>query len=265
MTILIYLGLGIFSGVLSGIFGIGGGLVIVPTLLYCFKLLNFPLEHSMHMAIGTSLSIILVTVSNSMYGHHLNRNIEWSVVKKLVLSIVTGAFLGSFVSKELSAKTLEIIFSIYVVLVSLKMFADVKVDRDFKNTSSVLYGIVGFIIGFKSTILGIGGGTISIPFLTWRGHKMKKAVGISASVGIPIALAGTCSYIYNGLQVDNLPEYSLGYIYLPAFIGVILTSSFFARIGAKISNKLPQTQMKRGFAIFLMVVAVKMILKNLEA
>ena len=164
MTFIIYITLGIFAGTLSGVFGIGGGLIIVPTLLYCFKLLNFPDAYTMHMAIGTSLSIILVTVSNSMYGHHLNKNVDWKIVKKIVSSIIIGAFLGSFVSKSLTASTLEKIFSIFVVLVSLKMFADIKVEKELKITGWFLYSVVGLIIGFKSTILGIGGGTISIPF-----------------------------------------------------------------------------------------------------
>lgn len=259
MTFLIYIGLGIFAGMLSGIFGIGGGLVIVPTLLICFKYLGFPENHVMHLTIGTSLSIILVTVSNSMYGHHLNKNIDWNIVKKIVIPLIIGALAGSFVSKEIAANTLEVIFSIYVVLVSIKMFMDIKIDRELKKTGRSLYSIVGFIIGFKSTILGIGGGTISIPFLTWRGQPMKKAVGVSASLGVPIALAGAASYIYNGLGLPDLPEYSLGFVYLPAVGGVVLTSSFFARIGAKISHKLPQQKMKKGFALFLMIVAVKMI------
>ncbi|EQC45730.1 sulfite exporter TauE/SafE family protein [Bacteriovorax sp. Seq25_V] len=264
MTFLIYIGLGIFAGTLSGIFGIGGGLVIVPTLLFCFKILNFPEEYAMHMAVGTSLSIILVTVANSMYGHHKNSNVDWSIVKKIFISIVIGAFVGSFVSKDLAADTLEVIFSIYVVVVSLKMFSDIKVERELKPTSMTLYSVVGFIIGFKSALLGIGGGTISIPFLTWRGQPMKKAVGVSAALGIPIALSGSASYILNGYGNPNLPEYSLGYVYLPALVGVVLTSSYFARVGAKISHRLPQAQMKKGFAIFLMIVAIKMIYQNLH-
>ncbi len=259
MTFLIYIGLGIFAGMLSGIFGIGGGLVIVPTLLFCFKFLGFPEAHVMHLTIGTSLSIILVTVSNSTYGHYLNKNIEWSIVKKFLGPLIVGAIAGSFVSKDIAANTLELIFSLYVVLVSIKMFTDIKVERELKETSSVLYGLVGLIIGFKSTILGIGGGTISIPFLSWRGLPMKKAVGISASLGVPIAIAGTASYIYNGLGINGLPEYSLGFVYLPALGGVVITSSFFARLGARISHKLPQQRMKRGFSLFLMIVAVKMI------
>jgi len=259
MTYLIYIFLGIFAGTLSGIFGIGGGLVIVPTLLFCFKLLNFPQEHIMHMTIGTSLAVILVTVTNSMYGHHLNKNIDWKIVKKIFIFLVVGAFGGGFVSKSLDTFTLELIFAVYVVLVSLKMFSELKIERELRETSNTLYGVVGFIIGFKSTILGIGGGTISIPFLTWRGHPMKTAVGVSASLGIPIALAGVSSYIYNGYALESLPENSLGYVYLPAVIGVVLTSSYFARVGAKLSHKLPQEKMKKGFAVFLMIVAVKMI------
>lgn len=259
MTFLIYILLGIFAGTLSGIFGIGGGLVIVPTLLFCFKLLDFPSAYIMHMTIGTSLGIILVTVSNSMYGHHLNKNIDWAIIKKIVLFLLIGAFTGSFVSKDLATDTLELIFAAYVVIVSIKMFLEVKIERELRETSSVLYSIVGFIIGFKSTILGIGGGTISIPFLTWRGQPMKVAVGVSATLGIPIALAGATSYMYNGYGISELPKYSLGYVYLPAVVGVTLTSSFFARIGAKLSHRLPQDKMKKGFAIFLMIVAVKMI------
>lgn len=263
MVFLIYIVLGVFAGLLSGIFGIGGGLIIVPTLLFCFKVLHFPPEYSMHMAIGTSLSIILVTVSNSVYGHHLNKNVDWKIIKKIFGSIIVGAFLGSFASNQLAADTLELIFSIYVVLVSIKMFLDIKVERPLKVTSNFLYSLVGLIIGFKSTILGIGGGTISIPFLTWRGHSMKTAVGVSAALGIPIAISGVVSYIYNGYANPALPQYSLGYIYLPALVGVVITSSFFARIGAKLSHKLPQAKMKKGFAIFLMLVALKMFIQKI--
>lgn len=263
MVFLIYIVLGIFAGLLSGIFGIGGGLIIVPTLLFCFKILNFPPAYSMHMAIGTSLSIILVTVSNSVYGHHLNKNVDWKIIKKILGSIIVGAFLGSFASNELAADTLELIFSIYVVLVAIKMFTDIKVERPLKITSNFLYSIVGLIIGFKSTILGIGGGTISIPFLTWRGYSMKTAVGVSAALGIPIAVSGVISYIYNGYSNPELPQYSLGYVYLPALVGVVLTSSLFARLGAKLSHKLPQEKMKKGFAFFLMLVALKMFIQKL--
>lgn len=259
MTYLIYLLLGVFAGTLSGLFGIGGGLVIVPTLLFCFKFLGFPEDLTIHMAIGTSLSIIVVTASNSVYRHHKKGGIDWPVVKKILYPLVVGTFIGGQVSSMLSADLLEILFSTYVVLVSIKMFLDVKIDQNEKRTSPLLYSIVGFVIGFKSAILGIGGGTISIPFLSWRGFSMKKAVGVSAALGLPISIVGSASYIFTGLKVSGLPEHSLGYIYIPALVGVILTSSFFAHIGAKLSHKLPQQKMKKGFAIFLSIVAIKMI------
>lgn len=259
MTYIIYLFLGVFAGTLSGLFGIGGGLVIVPTLLFCFKFLGFSAENAIHMAIGTSLSIIVITASNSVYSHNKRGSIDWKVVKKLLIPLIIGTFLGGLTSSMLSASFLEIAFSIYVVLVSVKMFLDVKVDKVERETSVLLYSIVGAIIGFKSAILGIGGGTISIPFLSWRGFPMKKAVGVSAALGLPISIVGTASYIISGLKVTGLPEHSLGYIYLPAFIGVILTSAFSAHLGAKLSHKLPQDKMKKGFAVFLSIVAIKMI------
>lgn len=262
MSYLIYLVLGVFTGLLSGIFGIGGGLIIVPTLLACFKFLGFPQEYVMHISVGTSLAIILVTVSNSTYGHHLNKNVDWSISKLMMLPIVIGAVVGSMVSKNLETKTLEIIFSAYVILVCIKMFTEVKMEREVRSKNNFLYRMVGFIIGFKSIILGIGGGTISIPFLTWRGHSMKNAVGISASLGIIIAISGAATYIYNGLGITELPEYSLGFVYLPAFLGVILTSFYFARVGAIISHRLPQKHLKFIFAIFLLIVAAKMVYNN---
>ncbi len=259
MTYLIYLLLGVFAGTLSGLFGIGGGLVIVPTLLFCFRFLGFSPDLAIHMAIGTSLSIIVITASNSVFSHHRRGGIDWSIVRKILIPLIIGTYSGGLVSSKLSASLLETIFSVYVVLVSLKMFLDVKIDKVEKETSIVLYSIVGAVIGFKSAILGIGGGTISIPFLSWRGFSMKKAVGVSAALGLPISIVGSISYIVSGLKVSALPEQSLGYIYLPAFFGVILTSSFFAHLGAKLSHKLPQEKMRKGFAIFLSIIAVKMI------
>lgn len=260
MTLVIYLGLGAIAGLLSGIFGIGGGLVIVPTLLFCFKYLGISPEVAIHMAIGTSLAIILITASNSVYGHHSRGSVDWNVFKKIFISLVIGTILGSLISNLLSAKVLEIIFSIYLVLVSIKMFFDVKVkDQEEKETKNILFKTVGFIIGFKSAILGIGGGTISIPFLTWRGFSMQKAVGVSAALGLPIALFGSLSQIYNGYNTIGLPDYSLGYLYLPAFLGVISTSSFTAHLGAKLSHSLPQDKTKKAFSFFLLIVAFKII------
>jgi uncharacterized membrane protein YfcA len=258
MTYIIYLLLGVFAGILSGLFGIGGGLVIVPTLLFCFKYTSaIPNDLAIFMAIGTSLSIILVTVTNSAFNHYKKGGVDKSVVLKLLIPIIIGTASGGYLSSTLEAKTLEIIFAIYVTLVSFKMLLEKKIEAEIKHTPTPMYLVVGYIIGLKSAILGIGGGTISIPFLSWRGFPMKKAVGVSATLGIPIALVGSISYILSGMKVTNLPEMSLGYIYLPAFFGVICTSAYFAKIGAKLSHSLPQDKMKKIFVLFLFIIAAK--------
>ena len=260
--LVIYILLGCSVGFLSGLFGIGGGLVIVPILSYAFKLLEFPKEILMHMAIGTSLSIILVTVSSSSYHHYRKGGIDFSIYKKLFFFIAIGSLSGGYLSQYLSTFVLEIFFAVYVVIVTVKMFFESSEKNIEKSTPLGLYAIVGFIIGLKSAILGIGGGTISIPFLSWRGVKMKKAVGISAALGIPIALFGATAYIYTGISygTEFLPAYSLGYVYTPAFVSVSIFSGLVSRIGVKVSHNLTQRQLKLIFACFLFIVLIKSLL-----
>lgn len=258
---LLYPILGIFSGTLSGLFGIGGGLVIVPVLLLSFKLLGFDPDQSVYMSIGTSLSIISVTVSSATYNHHKRIGIDFVVFKKLVFPIIIGALTGAFFATALPAKALKILFAIFVTLVSLKMLFFKAVLGGEKTTSSSLYRFVGFIIGAKSSLLGIGGGTISIPFLMWRGMRIQKAIAISAALGIPISLSGGITYFIRGLSIETLPKYSLGYIYLPALIGVSLTSLFSTKLGVYLSHRLPQEKLRKIFACFLIIVAIRTILK----
>ncbi|EQC50165.1 sulfite exporter TauE/SafE [Bacteriovorax sp. BSW11_IV] len=255
--------LGIFAGTLSGLFGIGGGIVIVPTLVFCFKAMNFPDSMIMHMALGTSLATIFFTALNSVYAHHKKNNVSWNLVLKLGIGIVIGTASGGFLSHILSAKTLAIIFACYISFVSMKMWFGLNSEGVRRSVPLLVYNCVGFIIGFKSALLGIGGGTISIPFLTYSGEPMKKAVGVSAALGLPIAFVGAITYAMNGQSVAGLPEHSFGFIYVPALVGIVLTSSIFARFGAALSHKLPQDKMRKGFALFLMVVAIKTIISFL--
>lgn len=259
--IIIYIFLGMFVGLLSGLFGIGGGLVIVPILSYVFTILDFPSSIIMHMAIGTSLSIILVTVSFSSFHHYKRGGIDFEIYKNLFFFVIIGTLGGGFLSRFLSTKILEVIFAVYVLVVALKMFFDSSKTMKPKETSISLYAAVGVLIGLKSAILGIGGGTISIPFMSWRGVEMKKAVGISAALGIPVAIFGASSYIFNGIDKskDILPLYSVGYVYLPAFFSVSLLSSFFSRFGVRLSYYFSQKKLQILFASFLVLVLLKSI------
>lgn len=251
LLIFIYIFLGVIAGTLAGLFGIGGGVILVPALVFCFELLHIPQDVLMHLALGTSLSCIFITGLNSAWTHQKKKNIDWNVFYKLLWGIIIGTILGGRVASYLSSETLEIIFAIFLTFVLVKMSFKPKEEHIERKVPLLLYWVVGGFIGFKSAILGVGGGTISIPFLTWTGKEMKKAVGVSASIGLPISLFGSLAYIYNGHGNIHLPTYSVGYIYLPAFFGIVSTSSLFARIGARMSHSVSQTKLRYLFLTFL--------------
>lgn len=254
---LLYLVLGVVAGTIAGLFGIGGGLILVPFIHLSLNQLEVPKEIIMQMSIGTSLATIFITGMSSTYSHYKLGSIDWMIFRKMAIGVVIGTFLGGQVATRISGHVLEVIFLVYILVVAVKMWFDAVYESSSKKTSPWLFNLVGFIVGFKSAILGIGGGTITIPFLSWRGLAMKKTVGISAALGLPISIVGALTYMYNGLGAVGLPEYSLGFVYLPAVLGITLVSSLFARIGAHLSHRLPQAKMKKGFALLLMVIAVK--------
>lgn len=264
IIIVVSLLLGIFSGTLAGFFGIGGGIILVPFLTLCFTYLKLPNEIIMHMSIGTSLACILVTAMSSVYTHHKNQNVDWAIFNKLLIGIIIGTALGTISASKLSSHHLELFFTVFLFLIFLKMLFQSNSQKSLKNIHTIIYWFVGSLIGFKSAILGVGGGTISIPFLTWSGLQISRAVGISASIGLPIALVGSLSNIYLGLGVKELPPYSLGYIYLPVFCGIIMTSSFFARFGAMLSQKVSQKTTRILFLIFLGLICMKNIISLMK-
>ena len=251
-------------GTLAGIFGIGGGLITVPITFYVLQTMGVPHETAILMAIKTSLAIIIFTSTLSAYSHNKISSIAWKIVKELGPAIIVGTIFGSLLSVYLPAKALEIIFTIYVTLVSLKMWFGFSVTpSEDQSPATGLNYLVGCIIGIKSAILGIGGGTISIPYLSWQGVPIHKAVGVSACIGFIIAITGTITGLFQSTQSHQIPHDSLGFIYLPALIGVGATGLIFARVGSKLSYKLPQHKMRKGFALFLFVIALKSITRLL--
>ncbi|WP_417345125.1 sulfite exporter TauE/SafE family protein [Ferrimonas sp.] len=262
MIYLLYLLLGAFAGVLSGLFGIGGGLVIVPVLLTTFKVLNFDNAIAIHMALGTSLATIIVTSINSMMAHHRRGGVNWKVVFTMVPGIVLAAYLGGYVAHLLDATILSYCFTAFILAVALKMWFGLKPKGQQPFPGPVGLSVSGAGIGFFSAIFGIGGGTISVPLLSRFGLEMRNAVGISSALGFPIALTGALSYAVSGWNQPGLPEMSLGYVYLPAFVGIILTSSIFSRFGAHLAHKLDPRIMQKSFAVLLFVIAIKTLLTS---
>ncbi len=250
--------MGVFVGSLAGLFGIGGGLITVPITFYVLKSLGVDHATAILMAIKTSLGIIIFTSTFSVYNHNKVNKIAWKIVFELGPGIIIGTVLGSYLSVYIPAKILEIIFTVYVTLVSLKMWFGFNVEASKDATpSTFLNYIVGAIIGIKSAILGIGGGTISIPYLSWQRVPIHTAVGVSACIGFIIAVSGTITGLMQSVDQFHPPADSLGLIYLPALIGVGVTGMFFTRLGSKLSYKLPQQKMRKGFAVFLFIIALK--------
>jgi uncharacterized membrane protein YfcA len=259
-TLLLYLALGAFAGLMAGLLGVGGGLIIVPVLAGIFQHQQMSAAVIMHLAIGTSLATIVVTSVSSVRAHHQRGAVLWPVVWRLTPGIVIGAWLGAAVADALPSAVLSKIFAVFVLVVAAQMAFGAKPapHRELPGAPGML--ATGGVIGAVSAIVGIGGGSLTVPFLTWCNTAMRQAVATSAACGLPIALAGTIGFIVTGLNAAELPAWSLGYVYGPALVGVAFASMLSAPLGAKLAHTLPAEVLKKVFAVFLMLIGVKMLL-----
>ncbi|MDR3641290.1 MAG: sulfite exporter TauE/SafE family protein [Humidesulfovibrio sp.] len=258
---LLYLGTGAIAGIMAGLLGIGGGLVIVPILNLTFTAQGLPGDYIQHLALGTSLATIIFTSISSMRAHHKRGALLWPVFKAITPGILIGGFLGSTVASLLSSRFLSAFFVVFLYYVSAQMLLNIKpkASREVPGPFG-MFG-AGGVIGGVSSLVGIGGGTMTVPFLTWCNVPMRTCIGTSAAVGLPIALASTAGYILNGLDA-NLPGISggyLGFIYLPALFGVVVASVLTAPLGAKLAHNLPVGRLKKIFACLLLIVATRML------
>ncbi|TFG36487.1 MAG: sulfite exporter TauE/SafE family protein [Desulfobacterales bacterium] len=251
---------GAVSGVLAGLLGIGGGLVIVPMLVFCFSWQQIPHELTMHLALGTSMASIIFTAASSFWAHHKRGAVHWIVVRRIVLGIFLGTFLGSCFAARMSTNFLKGFFVIFLYYVASQMLLDKKPKPSRQLPGPLGMFGVGNVIGSFSSMVGIGGGTLSVPFMTWCNIPVREAIGTSAAIGFPIAIAGTIGYIYNGLHSANLPQYTVGYVYLPALAGLIVTSVLTAPLGVRLVHSLPVGRLKRIFAVLLYIVATRMLI-----
>ena len=257
-SILLFLVLGSFAGVLAGLLGVGGGLVIVPMINYTFALQGMTGDHLHHMALGTSLATIMFTSISSFMTHHRNKAVIWTIFKYITPGILIGTFLGGKVAVHLPTNLLKGFFVVFLLYVGTQMLMNIKPKASREIPGLVGNSIAGGVIGLVSSFVGIGGGTLSVPYMTWCNVPMHKAIGTSAAIGFPIAVAGAASYLVNGLSVQGLPGPHIGFIYLPALIGIAAASVFTAPIGAKLAHKLPVPRLKKAFACLLFVMAAQM-------
>ncbi len=257
--LLAYLVFGAIAGLIAGLLGVGGGIVVVPALFWFFTAQGFSQELIMQMALGTSLAAIMFTSVSSLRAHHRRGAVVWPIVKAITPGILVGTFLGSCVAAKLSTGFLKGFFVAFLYYVSIQMLLNIKPKAHRQIPGKLGMFGAGLAIGAVSSLVGIGGGTMSVPFMVWCNVAMHTAVGTSAAIGFPIALAGTIGYIINGFGAPNLPPLSFGYIYLPALFGVAAVSVLTAPYGAKLAHKLPVPTLKRFFAVFLLAMATRML------
>jgi uncharacterized membrane protein YfcA len=253
-----YMLLGAVAGLIAGVFGLGGGIIIVPSLIFTFSYLNFPHEVLTHLAVGTSLSTILFTSLSAIYVHNKNILINWSLAFKLSIGLLLGGVLSAYFAEFFTGGMLQKAFAIYCFTIAVQMWFSWQPQATLVLPKKLGLACLGTLIGFISGLFGIAGGSLVVPVLTLFRVKMLEAVSTAAVTGFPIALSGTISYIFMGWSNIFTPEYSLGYIYLPATLGIIITSTVFARIGAKLVHTLPVYKTKKAFAIVLLLIACKL-------
>lgn len=259
---LICLVVGAFVGFLAGLFGIGGGLIIVPTLVYLLPMVGVPDNLLMSTALGTSFATIVITSFSSAQRHYKLGNVVWDAVKILIPVLMLSTFISTGVVSQLDKSLSSKLFAILVVYMAIKMVISIKPQtKNNKTLTPLSSAIGGVLIGIASSIAGIGGGGFIVPFLNSRGVDMKKAIGSSAVCGMLLGLSGAVSFMRSGWNVAEMPEYSLGYVYLPAVLGITLTSFFTSKLGATTTTKLPVPTLKRYFAMMLIVIALNMIFK----
>lgn len=260
MEFVLYLMLGALAGGLAGLFGVGGGLVIVPVLVFSFTLQGFEPQILTHLAIGTSLATIVFTSLNSILAHHRMGAVRWPLVGWMSLGIVGGAALGSLTAEAISGPMLQKIIGVFAIVMAIQMAFDLLPKPSADAPSKPALSIAGGVIGWASAIFGIGGGSLTVPFLCWRSVPIQQAVATSAACGLPIAVAGAISFMVVGWQNVQLPALSLGFVYLPAMVGIAITSMFFARFGANLAHRLSPKLLRRLFALLLLTVGINFLI-----
>ena len=264
MELIIFLIIGAFAGFAAGLFGVGGGTIIVPLLYIVFSQMGYDSNVVMHLALGTSLATIIVTSISSLMAHQKKDGIIWSVFRNLAPGMALGCFFGAGIAGWLSGLHLQMIVGVFLLWVAYTMFMGSKkvVDntKTLPSTSAQIGAGAG--IGIASAIFGIGGGSITVPYLTHYGVVMQKAVGTSAACGLPIAIAGALGFMLFGMNAQvNVPN-TIGYIHVYAFLGISIMSFFTAKFGAKAAHALSPAMLKKCFAVLLLCVGSFFLVKG---
>ena len=254
-----YLLLGLFVGLFAGMLGIGGGMLLVPPLVFIFSAQHFPIERVLHLALGTSLTTIIFTSLYSIRAHQSHGAVRWDIFRHAAPGLVVGTLAGSFIADWLDARYLAIVFVIFVSYSATQMVLDMEPKPSRRLPGKIGMALGAGAVGLISSLVGAGGGVLSIPLLILCNVTMRNAVGTSAALGFPIALAGAIGYVYTGFGESGLPPMSLGYVFLPALAGIVIGTFITVPLGARLAHSMRVTLLKRIFAVLLFLLAGRML------
>lgn len=257
-TLVLYLATGAYAGFMAGLLGVGGGVIIVPALLFVFAAQGFADADAVRMALATSLASIVFTSLSSMRAHHAKGAVDWSVVRRIAPGVVIGTFAGAQLAAATPTLVLKVLFVAFVAGIAVQMAFDWRPSAQRELPGAAGASLAGAAIGGVSSLVGIGGGVLTVPFLASCGVAIHRAIGTSAAVGLPLSLAGAAGFVVAGWDAPALPALSLGYVYLPALAGIVLVSVLFAPLGAWVAHRQSAIVLRRVFALFLVAVGAKM-------
>lgn len=255
-----YLALGAFVGFFSGLLGIGGGSAMVPVLAFIFAAEQFAPAYVVHLALGTGMATILFTSASSVRSHQQRKAVNWRIVRRMVPGVVIGTLAGALLAGQLDARALSVAFTVLVYYMATQLLLDSKpaIRRSLPGIGGLW--LAGGIIGALSSLAAIAGASLTVPFLIKRNVGVHEAIGTAAAVGWPLAAAGTVGYIVSGLAKPGLPEFGVGFIYLPALAWIVIASMLMAPVGAAIAHRTPGKMLKRVFAVVLYLLATNMLI-----
>jgi uncharacterized membrane protein YfcA len=256
---IVYLLMGLFVGFFAGLLGIGGGLILVTLMVYLFTVQGFPEDRILHIALGTSIASIVFTSISSLLAHHKHGAVRWDIVRASIPGLIVGTLLGTLVADQLKSKYLAIFFVIFVYYSAVQMFLNAKPKPSRQLPGALGLNLAAVVVGILSALVGVGGGVMTIPLMSLCNVPMRNAIGTSAALGLPIAIAGTVGFSATGLDKDHLPPFSFGYVYLPALIGIVFGTLVTVPWGAKMAHSMPVPRLKKIFAVILFILATRML------
>ncbi|MGH8686312.1 MAG: sulfite exporter TauE/SafE family protein [Burkholderiales bacterium] len=254
-----YPAIGAVVGFLAGLLGIGGGMVMVPMLVYVFTVSRFPAEHLMHFSLATALATIVFTSLSSVRAHHRHGGVDWHAARSMAPGIVVGSLGAALVVGFIPTRPLALCFTVFMFYAALHMYRGSQPTQTRSLPGPAGLFAVGAGIGAVSSVLAAGGAFLSIPFLVRHNVPIRRAIGTAAANGFPIAVAGTIGYVLNGLRVNGLPSGSLGFVYLPGLTLVVAASVPLAPLGARLAHRLPVRQLRIVFSLTLLALALRML------